>query len=242
MSKSKGNVVNPDSFIKEYGSDVFRMYLMFMGPYELGGDWSDKGIVGVDRFVQKVYVLFNSNKGLANNRSAEDKYDLNKLSEAEKNIYRKVNQSIAKIEVELEHFRFNTTVAALMELINTLKELDKCSVEIKLYSLERFAAMLAPLAPHLAEECWSILGKDKSIFQSPKWYEVDKSALVQDSITIIVQVNGKVRAKLELPADSDESIVKEAAWANEKVQHHADGKTVVKEIYVKNKIYNIVVK
>lgn len=242
MSKSKGNVVNPDSFIKEYGSDVFRMYLMFMGPYELGGDWSDKGIVGVDRFVQKTYVLFNSNEGLAKNNSADSKYSIDKLSDAEKNIYRKVNQSIAKIEVELEHFRFNTAVAALMELINTLKDLDKCSEEIKLYSLERFATMLAPLAPHLAEECWNILGRENSIFQNPNWYKADESALVQDTVTIIVQVNGKVRAKLELPVDSDEATVKETAWAHEKVQHHTEGKTVVKEIYVKNKIYNIVVK
>jgi len=242
MSKSKGNVVNPDSFIKEYGSDVFRMYLMFMGPYELGGDWSDKGIVGVDRFVQKIYVLFNSNEGLAKNNNAGDKYSIEKLSDVEKNVYRKVNQSIAKIEVELEHFRFNTAVAALMELINTLKDLDKCSDEIKLYSLERFATMLAPLAPHLAEECWNILGNEKSIFQNPNWYEADEAALVEDTVTIIVQVNGKVRAKLELPADSEESVVKEAAWAHEKVQHHTEGKTVIKEIYVKNKIYNIVVK
>ena len=242
MSKSKDNVVNPDSFINEYGSDVFRMYLMFMGPYELGGDWSDKGIVGVDRFVQRVYSLFTSNEGLAKKLSVEEKYDLSRLSETEKNIYRKVNQSIAKIEVELEHFRFNTTVAALMELINVLKDLDKCSDEIKLYSLERLGTMLAPLAPHLTEECWSILGKENSLFQNPNWFEVDKSALTQDSVTIIVQVNGKVRGKLELPVDSDEDSVKEAAWSDEKVKHHTADKTVVKEIYVKNKIYNIVVR
>ncbi|MEN8191318.1 MAG: leucine--tRNA ligase [Bacteroidota bacterium] len=242
MSKSKDNVVNPDSFIQEYGSDVFRMYLMFMGPYELGGDWSDKGIVGVDRFVQRAYSLFDSNKDLAKNISAEDKYELNKLSEVEKNTYRKVNQSIAKIEVELEHFRFNTAVAALMELINSLKDIDKCSEEIRLYSLERFAAMLAPLAPHLGEECWSILGKEESIFQQPNWYEADEVALVQDNVTIIVQVNGKVRAKLDLPVDSEEDTVKSTAWGEEKVKHHTADKTVVKEIYVKNKIYNIVVR
>ena len=242
MSKSKDNVVNPDSFIKEYGSDVFRMYLMFMGPYELGGDWSDKGIVGVDRFVQKAYSLFDSNKDLAQNISAENKYELNNLSEVEKNIYRKVNHSISKIEVELEHFRFNTAVAALMELINSFKELDKCSDEVKLYSLERFTIMLAPLAPHLTEECWSLLGKENSIFQNPIWFDVDKSALAEDFVTIIVQVNGKVRGKLELPVNSDENSVKEAAWNDDKVKHHTADKTVVKEIYVKNKIYNIVIK
>ena len=242
MSKSKDNVVNPDSFIKEYGSDVFRMYLMFMGPYELGGDWSDKGIIGVDRFVQRVYSLFSSNIGLAKNLTTQLKYDTSKFSEAETNIYRKVNESILKIEIELEHFRFNTAVATLMELINSLKDLAQCSDEIKLYSLERLGVMLAPLAPHLTEECWNLLGKDDSIFQKPIWFEADETALVQDTVTIIVQVNGKVRGKFDLSIDSDEAVVKEAAWNVEKVKHHTADKTVVKEIYVKNKIYNIVVK
>jgi len=243
MSKSKDNVVNPDSFIKEYGSDVFRMYLMFMGPYELGGDWSDKGIVGIDRFVQRSYTLFNSHKNIANNITSKEKFEIGKLSGSEKNVYRKVNQTIDKLEVEVEHFRFNTSVAALMELINEFgKDLENCSKEIQLYAIERFAVMLASLAPHLGEECWSILGKTDSLFDKPVWFEVDKSALVQDSITIIVQVNGKVRGKLELPINSDETIVKETAWNEEKVKHHTEDKTVVKEIYVKNKIYNIVVR
>ncbi len=243
MSKSKDNVVNPDSFIKEYGSDVFRMYLMFMGPYELGGDWSDKGIVGIDRFVQRSYTLFTSHRNIANDITSKEKYEIDKLTESEKNVYRKVNKTVDKFEVEVEHFRFNTSVAALMELINEFgKDLENCSKEIQLYSLERFAVMLASLAPHLGEECWSILGKTNSLFDKPVWFEVDKSALVQDSVTIVVQVNGKVRGKLGLPIDSDESVVKETAWNEEKVKHHTEGKTIVKEIYVKNKIYNIVVR
>jgi leucyl-tRNA synthetase len=243
MSKSKDNVVNPDGFIKNYGSDVFRMYLMFMGPYELGGDWSDKGIVGVDRFVQRVYTWFSDNKGLAKSAKSADKYDLSTLSDSEKAIYRKVNQTVAKFGDEVQNFRFNTAVAALMELTNEFaKDLASCSDELRLYALERYAIMISPLAPHLGEECWNLLGNDSSIYEQPVWHKADQDALVSESVTIVVQVNGKVRAKLTLAPDSDEAAVKEAAWSDDKVKSHTDGKTVVKEIYVKNKIYNIVVR
>ncbi|MEW6508737.1 MAG: leucine--tRNA ligase [Bacteroidota bacterium] len=242
MSKSKGNVVDPNQFLHEYGSDVFRMYLMFMGPYDLGGDWSDKGIVGVDRFVQRTYSMFNANKDLASRTNTSEKYNLDLLREVEKGIYRKVNQTLDKINVELEHFRFNTAVAALMELLNEMKNLNECKPEIQLYSLERFSIMLAPLAPHLAEECWSLLGKEKSIFENPVWFEVDQLALTKDSITIVVQINGKVRAKIYMAANLSDVEVKSLVYADEKVKSYTDGKQVIKEIYVPNKIYNIVVK
>jgi leucyl-tRNA synthetase len=243
MSKSKGNVVNPDGFIKDYGSDVFRMYMMFMGPYELGGDWSDKGIVGVDRFVQRLYTLVEKNAGLANSTDNTSSINLDSLNGSEQNVYRKVNKTLSKFEIEIDNFRFNTAVASLMELLNDLtKEIDNCSDEIKLFALQRMITMLAPLAPHMGEETWQLLGNDKTLFEHPVWYEVDKSALVEDNVTIIVQVMGKVRAKLEMPKDSDESTVKEAALNNDNVKLHLDGKNVIKEIYVKNKIYNIVAK
>ena len=154
MSKSKGNVVNPDQFIENYGSDVFRMYLMFMGPYELGGDWSDKGIAGTDRFVQRSYELFNKFTGLMNQVTPKDIYELDKLNENEKQIYKKVNQTIKKYDEEINHFRFNTAIASMMELLNEMKKLELCSKEIQCYSLKRFAVLLAPIAPHLSEECY----------------------------------------------------------------------------------------
>jgi len=242
MSKSKGNVVNPGSFIEEYGSDVFRMYLMFMGPYELGGDWSDKGIVGVDRFVQRAYTLFENNENLGKTVSATIKFEMDKLSPIEKSIYQLVNKTLAKFENEIDNFRFNTAVASLMELNNGLKELSECSNEMKLFALERFAVMLGPLAPHMAEECWSMLGNEKGLYDNPIWYDIDENALVQESVTIVVQVNGKVRAKMDLQLDTDEAKVKELAWSDDKVKNHTDGKIIVKEIYIKNKIYNIVVR
>ncbi|MFH2031385.1 MAG: leucine--tRNA ligase [Bacteroidota bacterium] len=243
MSKSKGNVVNPDKFIDDNGADVFRMYLMFMGPYELGGDWSDKGIVGVDRFVQRAYSICKANENISARVSCKAKYSLDELSEPEKAIYRKVNQTLHKIETEIENFKFNTAVASLMELLNTMyKEFENSSDEMKSYSLERFVSMLAPLAPHLSEECWQIIGKTNTLFGNPVWFETDVISLIEDNVTIAVQVNGKLRAKIDFPIDSNESFVKEKVFQDEKVLSNTQGKAIVKEIYVKNKIYNIVVR
>lgn len=242
MSKSKGNVVNPDDFTSKYGSDVFRMYLMFMGPYDQGGEWSDKGISGVDRFVQRTYELFNQHSNLNKLVKANSKYDINTLSDIEKRIYRKVNQTLKKFNEEIENFRFNTAIASLMELLNELKSLEQCNDELKLYALERFAFMLAPVAPHLGEECWQILGKEKSIYQQPVLYDVDKDALVEDTINLAVQVNGKLRATIEVPLNSEQEFVKQIVFSDERVMKFVNGKNIVKEIFVKNKIYNIVVK
>ncbi len=242
MSKSRGNVVNPGEFTSRYGSDVFRMYLMFMGPYELGGDWSDKGISGVERFVLRTYDLFNRYTALAGKISFNEKYDISSLNEEEKAIYRKTNQTVKKFEEEISSFRFNTAIASLMELINELKNIGACSDEIKLYSLSRFAVLLAPVAPHLAEECWQLLGNEESLFVNPVWFKHDAAALVADTVQIAVQVNGKLRDTIEVPLDSGQEEVKAVLAVNEKVAKHTEGKNIVKEIYVKNKIYNIVVK
>jgi leucyl-tRNA synthetase len=242
MSKSKGNVVNPDLFTLKYGSDVYRLYLMFMGPYDMGGDWSDKGISGTDRFVSRVYDLFTENKDLQNQTTANENYNLDSLSDTDKFAYRKTNQILHKVDEEINHFRFNTAIAALMELLNNFKDLSSCSKEIQLYALQRLVIMVSPLAPHLGEECWSLLGNSSSIFEKPFWYEVDESSLVEDSISIAVQVNGKVRATIDVPMDSEQADVKSLVFSKEKVIKHTANKSIIKEIYVKNKIYNIVVK
>lgn len=243
MSKSKGNVVNPDNFIKDYGSDVFRMYLMFMGPYEMGGDWSDKGIVGVDRFVQRAYNLFSENENILKTVSVPEKFNLAELNETEKEVYRKTNKSIPKISDEIDNFKFNTAVATLMELSNEMiKGFGECRNELKTYALQRFAVMISPLAPHLGEEMWKLIGSEKTLFENPVWFKEDEAALTVDSVTIAVQVGGKIRAKVDVPFDSDEETVKKIAHENENVIRHIEGKNIVKEIYVKNKILNIVVK
>ena len=242
MSKSRGNVVNPDVFTHDLGSDVFRLYLMFMGPYELGGDWSDKGIAGTERFVLRTFELFKKNKDIAKENKSKEKYNIPQLSNDEKIAYKKVNQAIKKYDEEISNFRFNTAIASLMELLNELKNIDKCSKDIQSYVLERFALLLGPVAPHLAEECWQILGKEKSIFEMPLWFEPDKDALVEENVNIAVQVNGKLRAAIEMPINSEQEEVKSVVMKDEKVTKHLDGKNIIKEIFVKNKIYNIVVK
>ncbi len=243
MSKSRGNVVNPNSFIKQYGSDVFRMYMMFMGPYEEGGDWSDKGIVGVDRFAQKVYQFYYENQNLAKTTSPKEIYQLDELSEDEKAIYRKLHRTLDKYKTEVEDFKFNTVVAGLMELSNEIqKRFPNIRDEIKTYILLRFSNMIAPLAPHLGEETWQLLGNEQSIFANPKVYDVDKNALSVDEVTIMVQVNGKPRSKFDVPVDLEEDEFKQIAYANPKIKSYVEGKQIVKEIYIKNRIFNIVVR
>ncbi len=243
MSKSKGNVVNPDEFTSKYGADVFRLYLMFMGPYELGGDWSDKGISGTERFVQRTYELFGKFPGIINSAEIKGKYNLESMSESEKAVYRKVNQTINKYDEEINNFRFNTTIAALMELLNELtKNLESCSKNIQAYTLLRFATLLAPVAPHFGEECMAIIGGKESVFIDPVWYPADPDALIEENINIAVQVNGKLRTTMEFPVDSEQSAVKEKIFSDEKIIKHIEGKSVIKEIFVKNKIYNIVVR
>jgi leucyl-tRNA synthetase len=129
-----------------------------------------------------------------------------------------------------------------MELLNNFKDLSECSKEFQLYALQRFATMLSPLAPHLGEECWKLLGNSSSIFEKPQWYDTDKEALIEDSISIAVQVNGKVRATVDVPINSEQEAVKKLVFNEDKVIKHTADKNIIKEIYVKNKIYNIVVK
>lgn len=243
MSKSKGNVVSPDQFTSKYGTDVFRLYLMFMGPYEQGGDWSDQGITGTERFVQRCYDLFYKYENLFIESELNDAFDMQGLKDEEKSVYKKVNQTIKKVGEEIDNFRFNTAIAALMELLNEFsKNLDSCSKALQLYSLERLDIMLAPLAPHLAEECRNLLGSAETIFENPIWYEPEPDALIEDTVNIAVQVNGKLRSTIMLGMNLSQEQAKTIVFADEKVAKHIEGKTVVKEIYVKNKIYNIVVK
>ncbi len=243
MSKSKGNTVNPNQFIDRYGTDVFRMYLMFMGPYRDGGDWSDKGITGIDRFVQQSYQLFEENKNIFNTASDRSEFNLKELNRNEKAVYYKVNEILKRYEPEIDDFRFNTVISGMMELKNSiLDNFKNCGGDLKAYVLRRFTTMLAPLAPHLAEEGWQMLGEGNSLFKNPVWFEPNESALVKDETTIVVQINGKVRAKIQAAIDLPQEEVREVVFADQKVKNYTDGKTIVKEIYVKNKIYNIVVK
>lgn len=243
MSKSRGNVVNPEPYIDKYGSDVFRLYLMFMGPYELGGDWSDSGITGTERFVSKMYDLAQSHAGYLKSNKPAAKYSIDELGAEEKSVYRFVNRTLAKYTHEMEHLKFNTAIASLMELSNELgRNLAACRNDLKSYTLQRVAHMLAPLAPHLAEEMAHLLGKERSLFEEVWQFEPDPAALTVDAVTIAVQVSGKMRGTVEMPVDSEQDAVYAAATSDPKIAKFIEGNQVIKVIFVKNKILNVIVK
>ena len=223
MSKSKGNVVSPDSFIEQYGSDVFRMYLMFMGPFEQGGDWNDKGIKGIARFVDKFWeMVFGALHG-------------EKVSDAD-GLRRVLHKTIKRVTSDIEVFHFNTAISALMEFLNTIAVtgVDKRSARVAVQ-------LIAPIAPHLAEECWALLGEKSSVFDS-KWPSYDSEFVKESVVTYAVQVNGKVRGTVDVAADAPKDEVLKAAKKVPNVERHlAEGK-IVKEIFVPGKIVGFVVK
>lgn len=221
MSKSKGNIVIPDEIIREYGADIFRTYILFMGPFEDGGPWNPKGIIGTRRFFEKI-IDFTSNKSWASVSSTEVAVKLAKLTK--------------KVTTDISEFKFNTAVASFMEFSNFLQD------NIQNISKNDFGSLLVllnPFAPHLTEELWSELGNTESVCLA-SWPEYDESLLADELITIAVQVNGKVRDSLLVSADVSEKEITDMASESVKVKKYTDGKEIKKQIYVKGKILSIV--
>jgi len=234
MSKSRGNVVNPDDLIAEYGADTVRAYLMFIGPWEQGGPWSSTGIEGVARFLNRVWaIVLEAPEG----EGAADEA-------ARKDLRRAVHGAIKEVSEDLEGFRFNTAVAELMTLSNALSRAKSpAMVETPEWEegIRTLLLLLAPIAPHIAEELWERLGFGGSVHQQ-RWPAYDEAALVQDSVTIAVQVNGKRRGEVTVPKDADKEAVLAAAKAEPNVARYVEGAQVVREIVVPGRLVNIVVK
>jgi len=227
MSKSRGNVVNPQNFVDKYGSDVLRSYLMFIGPWNEGGPWDGGGIEGVARWLRRAMSLVS---GEATNAEADP-------SELD----RRTNRLIKKLTGDIEAFRFNTSIAALMEHTNFLLAIKgKVGEGEWKDALHKYALVLAPFAPHHAEEIWSEMGERESVHLQD-WPEWDEAAIATETITLIVQVNGKVRDRIEAPADIEEDAAKELALASENVRAQMDGKEIRKTIYVPGRLVNLVV-
>jgi len=237
MSKSRGNVVNPDDILKEYGADTFRMYEMFMGPLEDMKPWSTKNILGVHRFLYKVWEFY------------QDKDWWKKISPKEEWMVREMHKLIKKVGEDVEEMKFNTAISQFMILVNfwnmgknhVEKEINEQNIDepsLK-FIKESFLIILAPFAPHMTEELWSQLGHETSIFKE-KWPEYDPAKVIDSEIEMPVQINGKVRAKLVLPADASDEEVKIAALADEQVKKYVSGEPK-KIIVVKGKLISIVI-
>ncbi len=215
MSKSRGNVVAPDELVAQYGADTVRVYLMFFARWDQGGPWNYDGIKGPQRFLIDVWQLATQ----AYAPAGEDK-------NATRNLRRKTHQTIRKVGDDLESFAFNTAVAALMELRNAIQEAQRnanVTREAWNEAVDNLLLLLAPFAPHITEELWARRGGAYSIHQQP-WPVYDEEVAREDTMTLIVQVNGKVRAKVEVPAGISEAEAREVALAEENIQRWLNGK------------------
>ncbi len=221
MSKSKGNVVNPDDMVKQYGADSLRIYEMFMGPIDAAKPWDPNGIAGSKNFLDRVWRLF---------------VESNKIQETEnKNLEKVYNFTVKKVTNDYETMNFNTAISQMMIFINAA---NKETILPKEYA-EGFLKLLNPVAPHITEELWNILGHDNTISYEA-WPTYDEEKCKDDEYNLPIQVNGKLKTTITIAYDTDENIIKEKA--HEAVKTQLEGKTIIKEIYVKNKIYNIVAK
>ncbi|MFA7277644.1 MAG: leucine--tRNA ligase [Candidatus Gracilibacteria bacterium] len=226
MSKSKGNVVSPDEFVERYGSDIFRMYLMFMGPFEAGGDWNDQGITGVARFVDRFWTLMTNRKQM-------------KASDIEESVMRdlqrNIHKTLKKVHDGIEAFTFNTAIAGLMEFVN---EAMKTGIDTD--SRKIMVRAIAPLAPHLAEEIWEFLGEKDSIFNA-EYPEHNPELLVEDSVEIAIQINGKVRGTITIAVGTEKDSVLVMAKAQDNIKKYLEGVSIKKEIYVPGKMVSFVI-
>ncbi|EOM70500.1 leucine--tRNA ligase [Enterococcus faecium] len=228
MSKSRGNVVNPDDVVETYGADTLRMYEMFMGPLDASIAWSENGLEGSRKFLDRVWrLIVDENNKMRDRITTLNDGKLDKV----------YHQTVKKVTEDYENLHFNTAISQLMVFINEAYKVDALPYEY----IEGFVQLLAPIAPHMGEELWAILGNDGGISYAP-WptYDEAEAALVEDEVEVVFQVNGKVRAKSNVPRDLGKDELEKAALANEIVQEYIEGKTVRKVIAVPNKLVNIV--
>lgn len=223
MSKSRGNVINPDDVVNSYGADVFRLYEMFIGPFDQAATWDTKGILGIERFINKIWRFYHET-------ILDDSPTTNEQLHA-------LHTTIKKVSADIESLDMNTAVSQLMIFLNEISKYTSCSKIIA----EIFLKLLSPFAPHISEELWQILGNNQSISQE-QWPKYEEKYLTADQITIAIQVNGKLRSNIVIPANSEKADILMMAKNDDRITKYLEGQQLVKEIYVQNRLVNFVVK
>ena len=238
MSKSRGNVINPDGYVAELGADAVRAYLMFVAPWEQGGEWNDSGISGISRWLNRAWnlALGGYSGGGEASPAARQK--------TERELSRVTHQTIRKVTNGLEKLRFNTMIATLMEFTNYLTKVKETGAIANSdwgEAIDTLLLLLAPTAPHFAEELWERTGHDYSI-HNQHWPQWDEALAKDEEITLVVQVNGKLRDRVTVPASITEAEARQIALERQRVKTYLEGKRIVKTIYVPGRLVNLVVK
>jgi len=240
MSKNKGNTVDPKDLIEKYGADTVRLFMMFTAPPEQALEYSDDGVQGAFRFLKRFWAAVHKHAASGDVPAL----DADNLNDAQRDLRRKTHQTIAKVGDDMgRRYTFNTAVAASMELLNAVTRLDDSSPQsaaVVREALEAVVLFLSPIVPHICHELWEVLGHETAAVDE-RWPTLDKSALEQDMVEIVVQVNGKLRARISVPVDADQTAIADAALADENVQRFVAEKAVRKTIVVPGRLVNIVV-
>jgi leucyl-tRNA synthetase len=239
MSKSKGNIVDPDDLIKKYGADTVRLFILFAAPPEKNLEWDDRGIEGVNRFLFRIWNLFHSHIEVL-------KDECRAHQDVESSLMLKLNQTIKKVTDDIDvNLHLNTAVAALMEFFNEFilqaERLRKDNPGFLKYCFENFLKLLLPFAPHFCNELWGKMG-NQSVLENERWPEYDVKWITSKKTNIMIQINGKIRGKIEVDIDEVEENVKELAFKSDRIIQYIKGKKIVKYVFVKNKMLSIVIK
>ncbi len=243
MSKSKGNTVDPQELIDQYGADTVRLFTMFAAPPELSLEWSDDGVAGAHRFLKRVHTLVSEHIA-EGNHSMSGKVDLDSLSDEARDVYRKLYETIAKVSDDIgRRYHFNTAIASIMELTNTVMKFSAQTApdwRVRSEAIEAIVVLLSPITPHVTEHLWSNLGHSQSLVDV-SWPEVREDALARDTLILVVQVNGKLRGRIEVAADADKDLILTMARDEPSVAKFLEGMIEKKAIVVPQKLVNIVV-
>ncbi|MBT8119734.1 MAG: leucine--tRNA ligase [Gammaproteobacteria bacterium] len=240
MSKSKGNTVDPQQLIERYGADTVRLFILFAAPPEQSLEWNDEGVDGASRFLKRLWKLVASH---LQNQDPQPALEISALTAAQKDIRRKYHETVAKVSDDVgRRHTFNTAIAAVMELINDLGKFDDNSeqgIAVVREAIEGIVVMLSPMVPHITQQLWNELGHDE-LLADVAWPQCDESALVRDEIELVLQVNGKLRSRINVEADADNETIEAKALEDDKIQSNIEGKTVRKVIVVPGRLVNIV--